>query len=120
MLDHHRANGYREIAPPYLVNAATATATGHLPKFADQLYTCDRDELYLIPTAEVPIMGWHRGEILEEDRRPLRYCAHTPCFRREAGAAGRETRGLIRVHQFDKVELVAILTPRPPTTCTSR
>ena len=111
MLDRHRANGYREIAPPYLVNAATATATGHLPKFADQLYTSDRDELYLIPTAEVPIMGWHRGEILEEDRLPLRYCAHTPCFRREAGAAGRETRGLIRVHQFDKVELVAITTP---------
>ena len=65
-------------------------------------------------------MGWHRGEILEEDRLPLRYCAHTPCFRREAGAAGRETRGLIRVHQFDKVELVAITTPRPPTMCTSR
>jgi seryl-tRNA synthetase len=111
MLDRHRANGYREIAPPYLVNAATATATGHLPKFADQLYTCDRDELYLIPTAEVPIMGWHREEILTAEDLPLRYCAHTPCFRREAGAAGRDTRGLIRVHQFDKVEMVAITTP---------
>jgi len=111
MLDHHRANGYREIAPPYLVNAATATATGHLPKFEEQLYACDRDELYLIPTAEVPIMGWHREEILDAAALPLRYCAHTPCFRREAGAAGRETRGMIRVHQFDKVEMVAITTP---------
>jgi len=111
MLDRHRARGYREIAPPYLVNEATATATGHLPKFEDQLYACDRDELYLIPTAEVPIMGWHRGEILDAELLPLRYCAHTPCFRREAGAAGRETRGMIRVHQFDKVEMVAITTP---------
>ena len=111
MLDRHRARGYREIAPPYLVNEATATATGHLPKFEDQLYACDRDELYLIPTAEVPIMGWHRGEILDANVLPLRYCAHTPCFRREAGAAGRETRGMIRVHQFDKVEMVAITTP---------
>jgi seryl-tRNA synthetase len=111
MLDRHRARGYREIAPPYLVNEATATATGHLPKFGDQLYACDRDELYLIPTAEVPIMGWHRDEILGAEVLPLRYCAHTPCFRREAGAAGRETRGMIRVHQFDKVEMVAITTP---------
>lgn len=111
MLDRHRARGYREIAPPYLVNEATATATGHLPKFEDQLYACDRDELYLIPTAEVPIMGWHREEILDAKTLPLRYCAHTPCFRREAGAAGRDTRGLIRVHQFDKVEMVAITTP---------
>jgi seryl-tRNA synthetase len=111
MLDRHRARGYREIAPPYLVNEATATATGHLPKFEDQLYACDRDELYLIPTAEVPIMGWHRGEILDAKLLPLRYCAHTACFRREAGAAGRETRGMIRVHQFDKVEMVAITTP---------
>ena len=111
MLDRHRDRGYREIAPPYLVNAATATATGHLPKFEDQLYACDRDELYLIPTAEVPIMGWHRDEILDAKLLPLRYCAHTPCFRREAGAAGRETRGMIRVHQFDKVEMVAIAAP---------
>jgi seryl-tRNA synthetase len=111
MLDRHRARGYREIAPPYLVNAATATATGHLPKFEEQLYACERDELYLIPTAEVPIMGWHREEILNEADLPIRYCAHTPCFRREAGAAGRDTRGLIRVHQFDKVEMVAITSP---------
>ena len=111
MLDRHRAGGYVEIAPPYLVNPPTATATGHLPKFEDQLYAAERDELYLVPTAEVPLMGWHRDEILPADRLPLRYCAHTPCFRREAGAHGRETRGLIRVHQFDKVELVKITEP---------
>lgn len=111
MLDRHRVNGYIEIAPPLLVNADTATATGHLPKFGDQLYTVERDDLYLIPTAEVPIMGWHRDEILEVEQLPLRYCAYTPCFRREAGAHGSDTRGLIRVHQFDKVELVKITTP---------
>ena len=108
MLDRHRANGYLELALPYLVNPETATATGHLPRFEDQLYAAERDELYLIPTAEVPIMGWHRDEILDGDVLPLRYCAYTACFRREAGAHGRETRGLIRVHQFDKVELVKI------------
>lgn len=111
MLDRHRADGYRELALPYLVNPETATATGHLPRFEDQLYAAERDELYLIPTAEVPIMGWHRDEILDEDVLPLRYCAYTACFRREAGAHGRETRGLIRVHQFDKVELFKIATP---------
>ena len=111
MLDRHRANGYRELALPSLVNPETATATGHLPRFEDQLYAAERDELYLIPTAEVPIMGWHRDEILEEEALPLRYCAYTACFRREAGAHGRDTRGLIRVHQFDKVELVKITTP---------
>jgi len=111
MLDRQRAAGYLELAPPYLVNPATATATGHLPKFEEQLYRVDRDDLYLIPTAEVPIMGWHRDEVLEAERLPIRYCAHTPCFRREAGAHGRETRGLIRVHQFDKVELFKITEP---------
>ncbi len=111
MLDVHRGNGYVELALPYLVNPETATATGHLPRFEEQLYAAERDELYLIPTAEVPIMGWHRDEILSEGDLPLRYCAHTACFRREAGAAGRDTRGLIRVHQFDKVELVMITTP---------
>ena len=111
MLDVHRADGYVELALPYLVNPETATATGHLPRFEDQLYAAERDDLYLIPTAEVPIMGWHRDEILADGDLPLRYCAHTACFRREAGAAGRETRGLIRVHQFDKVELVQITTP---------
>ncbi len=111
MLDRHRETGYLEIAPPVLVNPATATATGHLPKFEDQLYAVERDELYLIPTAEVPIMGWHRDEILSADVLPLRYCSYTPCFRREAGAHGSDTRGLIRVHQFDKVELVKITRP---------
>lgn len=111
MLERHRAKGYVEIAPPYLVNPPTATATGHLPKFEEQLYGVERDELYLIPTAEVPLMGWHRDEILPAESLPIHYCAHTPCFRREAGAHGRETRGLIRVHQFDKVELVKITDP---------
>ncbi|MFN2382722.1 MAG: serine--tRNA ligase [Gemmatimonadota bacterium] len=111
MLDRHRASGYVEIAPPILVNPDTATATGHLPKFEEQLYSVERDELYLVPTAEVPLMGWHRDEILPAARLPLRYCAHTPCFRREAGAHGRDTRGLIRVHQFDKVELFQITSP---------
>jgi seryl-tRNA synthetase len=111
MLDRHCETGYLEIAPPVLVNPATATATGHLPKFEDQLYAVERDELYLIPTAEVPIMGWHRDEILSADVLPLRYCSYTPCFRREAGAHGSDTRGLIRVHQFDKVELVKITCP---------
>lgn len=111
MLETHRSNGYLEVAPPYLVNPETATATGHLPKFADQLYHVEGDDLYLIPTAEVPIMGWHRDEILDPAELPLRYVAYTPCFRREAGAHGRETRGLIRVHQFDKVELFRIVEP---------
>ena len=111
MLDVHRANGYVELGLPYLVNPETATATGHLPRFEDQLYAAERDELFLIPTAEVPIMGWHRDEILADGDLPLRYCAHTACFRREAGAHGRDTRGLIRVHQFDKVELVKITSP---------
>ncbi|MDX1623996.1 MAG: serine--tRNA ligase [Gemmatimonadota bacterium] len=111
MLDRQRQRGYRELDLPYLVTPETATATGHLPKFEEDLYAVERDELYLIPTAEVPIMGWHRDEILEEADLPLRYCAHTACFRREAGAHGRETRGMIRVHQFDKVELVKIVRP---------
>ena len=111
MLDRNRAAGYRELALPYLVNPDTATATGHLPRFEEQLYAVERDELYLIPTAEVPIVGWHRDEILDAGALPLRYCSYTACFRREAGAHGRETRGLIRVHQFDKVELVKITTP---------
>ncbi|MBW3660003.1 MAG: serine--tRNA ligase, partial [Gemmatimonadetes bacterium] len=111
MLDTHRGKGYLELAPPYLVNPVTATATGHLPKFADQLYHAEVDDLYLIPTAEVPIMGWHREEILDPGTLPRRYVSYTPCFRREAGAHGRETRGLIRVHQFDKVELFEIVEP---------
>jgi seryl-tRNA synthetase len=112
MLDlHTREHGYVEIAPPYLVNRATLTGTGQLPKFEEDLYSTSADELFLIPTAEVPVTNIHRDEILEADALPLAYVAYTPCFRREAGAHGKDTRGLIRVHQFDKVELVRFSRP---------
>ena len=112
MLDlHTEEHGYVEVAPPFLVNEAALVGTGQLPKFEDDLYRTDRDELYLIPTAEVPVTNLHAGELLAEDELPIAYVAHTPCFRREAGAAGRDTRGMLRVHQFDKVELVRITTP---------
>ncbi len=112
MLDLHTTeHGYTEVAPPYLVNAASARGTGQLPKFADELYTITSDGLYLIPTSEVPVTNIHRDEILEGSVLPIAYCAWTPCYRREAGAAGKDTRGLIRVHQFDKVELVRFVRP---------
>jgi seryl-tRNA synthetase len=112
MLDlHTREHGYEEIAPPYVVNRAAMTGTGQLPKFADELYAIPADDLYLIPTAEVPLTNLHRDEILDATRLPIAYCAWTPCFRREAGAHGKDTRGLIRVHQFDKVELVRFVAP---------
>ncbi len=112
MLDlHTREHGYVEIAPPCLVNRTTMTGTGQLPKFADELYAIPSDELFLIPTAEVPLTNLHRDEILDAARLPIAYCAWTPCFRREAGAHGKDTRGLIRVHQFDKVELVRFVAP---------
>jgi seryl-tRNA synthetase len=112
MLDlHTREHGYVEIAPPYLVNRATLTGTGQLPKFEDDLYGFAADDLFLIPTAEVPVTNLHRDEILESADLPRGYVAHTPCFRREAGAHGKDTRGLIRVHQFDKVELVRFSRP---------
>ncbi len=112
LLDTHtRPGGYTEIAPPLLVNADALTGTTQLPKFADQLYHCPEDGLYLVPTAEVPVTNLHREEILKLDQLPLKYTAYTPCFRREAGAAGLGTRGLIRMHQFDKVELVKICHP---------
>lgn len=112
MLDlHTREHGYLEIAPPYLVRPEIMVGTGQLPKFAEDAYYLERDDLYLIPTAEVPVTNLHRGEILEPDALPIRYCAFSACFRREAGAAGRDTRGLIRVHQFDKVEMVKLATP---------
>jgi seryl-tRNA synthetase len=112
MLDlHTEEHGYVEVAPPLLVNEAALVGTGQLPKFEDDLYRTERDELYLIPTAEVPITNLHAGELLAEEDLPIAYVAHTPCFRREAGAAGRDTRGMLRVHQFDKVELVRITTP---------
>ncbi len=103
--------GYTEIAPPLLVNADALIGTTQLPKFEDQLYRCERDSLYLLPTAEVPVTNLHREEILRAEQLPLKYVACTPCFRREAGAAGLGTRGLIRMHQFDKVELVKICRP---------
>jgi seryl-tRNA synthetase len=113
MIDlHTREHGYLEIAPPYLVNRATLTGTGQLPKFAEEVYACPADDLFLIPTAEVPVTNIHREEILEARALPAAYVAYTPCFRREAGSGGKDTRGLIRVHQFDKVELVRIVRPQ--------
>ena len=109
-LDHHAANGYQELAVPYLVQAKCMVGTGQLPKFADQFYACRDDDLVLIPTAEVPVTNLHAGEVLEAEDLPRKYTAHTPCFRREAGAAGVGTRGMTRVHQFDKVELVWLTT----------
>ncbi len=114
-LDRAARNGYVEIDPPVLVNRATMWSTGQLSKFADQMYAFEGDgpgdTLYLIPTAEVPLTALHRDELLAGDALPLRYTAHTPCFRKEAGAAGRDTRGLIRQHQFEKVELVWLTLP---------
>ena len=105
------ADLYEEVRPPMLVRTDTMIATGHLPKFADDAYHVERDELYAIPTAEVPLTSLARGEILAEAELPMRMMAHTSCFRREAGSAGKDTRGLLRVHEFDKVELLAYATP---------
>ena len=113
MLDlHTREHGYVEIEPPFLVNAAALTGTGQLPKFAQDLFKIAGDwDLYLVPTAEVPLTNLHRGEIIDGRELPLRYTAYTPCFRSEAGSYGQDVRGLIRQHQFDKVELVKFTTP---------
>lgn len=112
MLDlHTREHSYLEFEPPFLVNSKTMEGTGQLPKFANDLYHCESDDLWLIPTAEVPLTNMHAEEILEEDVLPLYYTAYTPCFRREAGSHGRDVRGMLRQHQFDKVELVKICTP---------
>jgi seryl-tRNA synthetase len=108
---HTRDHGYTEMSPPFLVNRPTMTGTGQLPKFEADLFGVTESDLFLIPTAEVPVTNFHRDEILSTDQLPLKYAAYTPCFRREAGSTGRETRGLIRMHQFDKVELVKITTP---------
>ncbi|HYG68523.1 MAG TPA: serine--tRNA ligase, partial [Anaeromyxobacteraceae bacterium] len=108
-LDVHRSRGYLEVLPPYLVTGETMTGTGQLPKFEDDLFkTTNEPPLYLIPTAEVPVTNMHRDEIFEANQLPISYCAWTPCFRAEAGAAGRDTRGIIRQHQFHKVELVKL------------
>jgi seryl-tRNA synthetase len=108
---HTRENGMTEVWPPAVVNTASAIGTGQIPDKEDQMYVVTRDELYLIPTAEVPVTNLHRDEILEADQLPIRYAAYSPCFRREAGAAGKDTRGILRVHQFDKVEMVFFEKP---------
>lgn len=111
-LDYHtEQQGYEEILPPFMANSATMTGTGQLPKFAEDMYKCENEDLYLIPTAEVPVTNIYSGEILLEEDLPKYMTAYTPCFRREAGSAGKDTRGLIRVHQFNKVELVKLCTP---------
>jgi len=112
MLDlHTREHGYEEMSPPFLVRRECMIGTSQLPKFEADMYGLENDQLFLAPTAEVPVTNFHREEILSVDELPKKYVAYTPCFRREAGSAGRETRGIIRVHQFDKVELVKITTP---------
>ena len=111
MLDLHTKKGYVEVLPPALVNSASLTGSGQLPKFAEESFRCADDDLWLTPTAEVPITSLHRGEIISQDLLPLKYVAYSPCFRREAGSYGRDTRGLIRLHQFNKVELYWFCTP---------
>ncbi len=111
MLDLHSKKGYREVCPPHLVRPEVLIGTGQLPKFEEDLYKCERDNLYLIPTAEVPLTNLFRGEILKEEDLPIYLTAYTPCYRREAGAYGKDIRGIIRQHQFDKVELVKIVHP---------
>ena len=112
MLDlHTQKHGYEEVLPPFLVNTATMTATGQLPKFEEDLFKVEGWDLYMVPTAEVPVTNIHRDETLAEKDLPIKYTAYTPCFRSEAGSYGKDTRGLIRQHQFDKVELVKFTTP---------
>jgi seryl-tRNA synthetase len=108
---HTREHGFTEVWPPAVVNADSARGTGQIPDKEDQMYVVTRDELYLVPTAEVPVTNLHRDEIFEAAELPVRYAAYTPCFRREAGAAGKDTRGILRVHQFDKVEMVLFERP---------
>jgi seryl-tRNA synthetase len=105
------ADAFEEIRPPSLVTTATLTATGQLPKFADDAYAIERDDLWAIPTAEVPLTSLYGGEVLDEAQLPVRMMAYTPCYRREAGSAGRDTRGMLRAHEFDKVEILAVTTP---------
>ncbi len=108
---HTKEHGYCEILPPFMVNAQTMQGTGQLPKFKEDMYKCENEDLYLIPTAEVPLTNIYSNEIIDEDNLPYLMTAYTPCFRREAGSAGKDTRGLIRVHQFNKVEMVKITHP---------
>ena len=110
-LDTHTENGYTEVFPPFMVNRASMTGTGQLPKFEEDAFKLSTNDYFLIPTAEVPVTNMHRDEILDENKLPLCYCAYSACFRAEAGSAGRDTRGLIRQHQFNKVELVKFASP---------
>ncbi|HEX9655346.1 MAG TPA: serine--tRNA ligase [Bacteroidota bacterium] len=110
-LDEAASQGYTEIMPPLMVNAASATGTGQLPDKEDQMYVVTKDDFYLVPTAEVPLTNFHRDEILAQKDLPIKFCAYTPCFRREAGSYGKDVRGLNRVHQFNKVELVKFVHP---------
>ena len=111
MLDTQINAGYLEVLPPILVNSDSLEGTSQLPKFAEDLFQCKEDDLWLIPTAEVPVTNLYRDEVLEADQLPIKHCAYTPCFRREAGSYGRDTKGLIRLHQFNKVELVKLVKP---------
>jgi len=112
MLDLHTTkNGYTEVLPPFMVNKASMIGTGQLPKFAEDMFKIQDTDYYLIPTAEVPVTNMYRSEILEEEMLPISHCAYTACFRAEAGSAGRDTRGLIRQHEFDKIELVKFVKP---------
>jgi len=112
MLDlHTREHGYTEVAPPFMINESAAYGTGHLPKFGEDMYAVPADGFFLVPTAEVPVTNLHAGEMLDGAQLPIHYVAYTPCFRREAGSHGKDTRGLLRVHQFDKVELVRFEKP---------
>jgi seryl-tRNA synthetase len=112
MLDTHRSKGYEEICPPFIVNRSAMQGTGQLPKFEEDLFKLQDEDLFLIPTAEVPVTNLYAGEVLEDSDLPKFFTAYTPCFRREAGSAGQDTRGLIRQHQFDKVELVKLVRPQ--------
>ena len=116
MLDLHIQKGYIEVLPPALVNTASLTASGQLPKFAEESFRCANDDLWLTPTAEVPLTSLHRGDIIPRELLPLKYVAYSPCFRREAGSYGRDTRGIIRLHQFNKVELYCFSDPEKSTS----
>lgn len=111
MLDRHITAGYLEVMPPILINSESLTGTGQLPKFAEESFKCNNDDLWLAPTAEVPVTNLYRDEVLAAEDLPIYHCAYTPCFRREAGAYGKDTRGLIRLHQFNKVEMVKFVLP---------
>lgn len=116
MLDRHISEGYIEVIPPFLVNSQSLQATGQLPKFAAESFKCNEDDLWLTPTAEVPVTNLYRDDILDLTQLPIKHCAYTPCFRREAGSYGKDTRGLIRLHQFNKIELVKIVHPETSVT----